>query len=79
MAGVVCDLGGEGGEMRKPKFVVGQVVASISAQSGEYMKVISIGTKMARVLGYSGEYAMGLNMLRPLTRREVGLSGGKRK
>jgi len=61
--------------MAKPKFQVGQVIAS-SSQTGEYMRIIAIGREMLRVLGYSGEYAVSKGHVRPLTNREKGDSNG---
>lgn len=53
----------------KPKFRVGQVVAEIG-HGCHYMKIVEISKHFARVLGYSGEYAMRLVKLRSLTDAE---------
>jgi len=71
-------LASDMGNIKKPKFRRGQIV-KVGAPIGEYVQIVKIEKRAAVVCGYCGEYFVSLSELRPLTRREIGASGGKKR
>ena len=80
MAGVVRDLFGEGGEMRKPRFRVGERVVALDGE--RTIDRTHFDPSDGWEYHFEGERPIFFHFeedLRRLTRREIGASGGKKR